>query len=252
MTLSSTELPDAIAELAEAQRRTAALAIFARRTAHDLSNFLTVVRTYSELLLSDVPPEHPHRADLEEIASAADATVAYVQRISAFGRVESARRSTFALDELVNGSLNQADTTALGHVHLTTQSGATLHAPAAVLTDAIQELVANARAAAPRDSVISVRTRLESMDLPRVQHGVPIAAGSWAVVEVIDQGPGLPEAIAREVCEPFVTGQTGLRGAGFGLTLARCAAWACGGVFTIGRSGGSTAARLYLSTSGTD
>lgn len=246
MTLAPSDLSDATAELAEARRRTAALAVFSRSTAHDLSNFLTVIRTYSELLLADLPPEHQNRADLEEIALAADATVAYVQRITAFARVESAKRTSFALDALVTGSFNQPDTTALGHVHVTTQSGATLLGPATALTDALHELVANARAAAPKESVVSVRTRLETVDADRVQDGVPLAAGHWAVVEVIDQGPGLPEAIAQKACEPFVTGQTGVRGAGFGLSLARCAAWACNGVFTIGRAGNSTVARLYL------
>ncbi len=236
----------AAAVLAEARRRTDALALFSRRVAHDLSNFLTVIRTYSELMQADLPPDHPNRADLDEIAQAADITVSYVQRTSAFARALASRVSTFPLDPLVSSSVHGADYEDLGPLQVVTQSGVSVSGPAPSLSEAIQELTRNAREASPPNTTVFVRTRVEVLPEAVVRDGVPIDAGTWAVVEIEDRGAGLPLELASSAFDPFVTGKTGVRGAGFGLTMARTAAWACGGELTVGRADGGTVARLYL------
>ncbi len=239
-------LNTAAARLAEARRRTDALSVYSRRMAHDLSNFLTVIRTYSELLLADTPADHASRADLVEIAQAADTTVGYVQRVSAFSRASSSKAAPLALHELVADVVNQAEGGALAPVSLEAQLQCTITGSAAILGEAIQELLANARAASPENAVVAVRTLSKPVDTPFIDHGVPIDAGNWAVVEITDSGDGVPDTIEDNVFDPFVTGHPGVRGAGLGLAIARCAAWATGGQLTLGREGERTVARLYF------
>ncbi len=239
-------LNTASARLAEARRRTDALSVYSRRMAHDLSNFLTVIRTYSELLIADTPADHASRPDLDEIAQAADTTVGYVQRVSAFSRAAGAKTAPFALHELVADVVQQAQATAVAPVTLDAQARCTVSGSAVTLGEAIQELLSNARDASPPGAAITVRTRETTLEAATVEHGVPVDAGNWALVEVIDAGVGVPENIAENVFDPFVTGKSGVRGAGFGLAIARCAAWATGGQLTLGREQGQTVARLYL------
>lgn len=246
MAIDPTSLEAAEATLAEARRRTAALAVFSRRLSHDLSNFLTVIRTYSELLLADVSPDDPSRADLGEIGQAADETVAYLQRASAFGRALHAPVGPLAIDGLVTAATAQLLASGRGPIECEATSGARAQAAAGVLAEALHELVTNAREAAGAAATLRVRTRHVVQDAPAIDGGVPIPAGAWGVIEVRDPGPGFAATLEPDACDPFVTSKAGVRGAGLGLAIARAAAWGAGGQLTLGRDGDETVARLYL------
>jgi signal transduction histidine kinase len=252
MSLDSELLPHAEASLAEAHRRTEAIAFFARRVSHDLSNFLTVIRTYSELVLADTPETSPAKADLEEIRQAADTIVAYLQRASAFGRATSAPLAPTLLDGFVAAVVAQANASGRGPIALHAASDARVTASAAGLADALQELIANAREASPRDTEIAVDTRTLVLAQPIIDGGVPIAAGTWAVVSVRDAGPGIDAAVHESAFDPFVSTKAGVRGAGLGLAIARSAIWAAGGQLTIAREAPHTVARAYLPASPAD
>jgi signal transduction histidine kinase len=251
MSVEPAELQRAEAHRAEALRRTEALSFFARRMSHDLSNFLTVIRTYAELVLADTPPSSPSHADLTEIGQAADTTVAYMQRASSFGRASSAPAAPTRLDGLVTAVVAQAEAAGRGPVTVACASDAEVTASAAGLSEALLELLANARDA-DRDGVLAVRTLRVTRDAPVVEGGVPIGAGSWAVVEVHDAGPGVAETVAETAFDPFVTTKAGVRGAGLGLAIARAHVWAAGGELTLTResvaagAGVRTVARVYL------
>lgn len=239
-------LEAAAAALAESRRRTEALAVYSRRMAHDLSNFLTVIRTYSELLLADLPIDHASRADVEEIAQAADTTVAYVQRASLFARAASARPAAIPVDALVADVIANEGTSSVGPVAFDAACKRTVMGSSALLAEALHEILQNARDASPPGAPVRVTTRAIELTASQVDAGVPVDAGSWAVIEVQDQGSGVDPDIAENVFDPFVTTKSGVRGAGFGLATARSAAWACGGQIAIGRHGEVTIARLYL------
>jgi signal transduction histidine kinase len=249
MSLDSELLPRAEASLAEAHRRTEAIAFFARRVSHDLSNFLTVIRTYSELVLADTPETSPAKADLEEIRQAADTIVAYLQRASAFGRATSSPLAPTLLDGFVAAVVAQANAGGRGPIVLHAASDARVTASAAGLADALQELIANAREASPRDAEVVVHTSTRVLTAPLIDGGVPIAAGRWAVVSVRDDGPGVEETVRETAFDPFVSTKAGVRGAGLGLAIARAAIWAANGQLTIVREAPHTIARVYLPAS---
>ncbi len=249
MSVDPEQLPHAEASLAEAHRRTEAIAFFARRVSHDLSNFLTVIRTYSELVLADTPAESPAKADLEEIRQAADTIVTYMQRASAFGRATNAPLAPTLLDDFVAAVVAQATATGRGPIALHATSHASVTASAAGLADALQELIANARDASPRDAEIAVLTSTCTLTEPIIDGGVPVAAGTWAVISVRDEGPGVDASVSDAAFDPFVTTKAGVRGAGLGLTIARAAVWAANGQLTIVREAPYTMARVYLPVS---
>jgi signal transduction histidine kinase len=72
------------------------------------------------------------------------------------------------------------------------------------------------KASAPRAPGIATRVRCE---------------GARVIIDVVDDGPGVPSAIAGHVFEPLVTARPG--GTGLGLALARRIAAAHGGTIAL-------------------
>jgi C4-dicarboxylate-specific signal transduction histidine kinase len=104
------------------------------------------------------------------------------------------------------------------------------------LRDVVRELVINARDAAPASSVVTVAVlEHESASDQR-----------WVIVEVRDVGPGFAPAVVANAEDPFVTTKDGVRGAGFGLTLAAAFADACGGRVMRTRDAEMTRVALWL------
>ena len=234
-TESRTATPAALAEaraaLAEDRRRVAALALFARRMSHDMSNFVTVMRTYSELLLADLPPAGAAFGDVREIHRAADAMIGYINRIVRFARTTSAVPGALVMDEVVADAVKSSGFSDRLRVQLA--SDARVRVDALLLSDAVRELIANACEASPAGTHVVVRSWAESLTESMVDGGLPIDAGAWAVLEIADDGPGFPNEVASHLLDPFVTTKLAVRGAGFGLALARSAAWNGGGQLII-------------------
>ncbi|HCS53894.1 MAG TPA: sensor histidine kinase, partial [Planctomycetaceae bacterium] len=57
----------------------------------------------------------------------------------------------------------------------------------------------------------------------------------FALIEISDNGPGVPEELTEEIFHPFVT--TKKEGVGLGLALARQAAQDCEGSLTLIQNG---------------
>ncbi|MBC8089312.1 MAG: ATP-binding protein, partial [Phycisphaerae bacterium] len=108
-----------------------------------------------------------------------------------------------------------------------------VHADATWLAEAVREVINNACEASPPNSLVHVRTWHEDVSAPIVDGGMPIETGSWAVLEIADEGPGFPAALLSDALDPFVTSKQAVRGAGFGLPLARSAVWNGGGQLAI-------------------
>jgi signal transduction histidine kinase len=211
-------------------------AMFARKLAHDLNNFATVVRTYSELLLADLPPSAA-RDDVGEIHRAADAMVAYLQRVARFARTSSLRPTPRHALPMVRDVLEEfAEARDQAAVRLEGTSDAQLNVDPMWLRDVVRELVINAREAAPASSdiVVIVREHETANDQ------------RWVIIEVRDYGPGFAESVASHAEEPFLSTKDGVRGAGFGLTLAAAFAEASGGRLMRTRDADQTRVALWL------
>jgi two-component system C4-dicarboxylate transport sensor histidine kinase DctB len=198
-----------------------------------LNNFATVVRTYSELLLSDLPADTPAHADVSEIHRAAEGMVHYLQRVTRFARAGNMRRTRVPVDEGITDAVAQFTRLSPTRVVHVTPAGADVAIAADALwwRDILAELLLNAHEAAPEGTPIEV---LGSCDEQRV------------AVTVRDRGPGLPTALGDQVPEPFLTGKNGVRGAGMGLTLVASFVHALDGTLEIGRDGEITVVRLEL------
>jgi signal transduction histidine kinase len=209
-----------------------ALVRFARKLSHDLNNFSTVVRTYSELLLSDLPPDSPTAADVAEIQRAADGMVQYVQRVTKFARAGSLRRSPVSVDAGVQDAVHQfATTTPTRAVERIGGSNATILADSLWWRDVLLELLQNAHDAAPAGSTIVVRTNRD---------------GDRVTVSVEDDGAGFPDDVLAHAAEPLVTGKAGVRSAGMGLAIVGAFVDTLGGTLDVERREAHTVVTVRL------
>ncbi|HYW32171.1 MAG TPA: HAMP domain-containing sensor histidine kinase [Gemmatimonas sp.] len=229
-------------ESADAQGRDRqALALFARRLTHDLNNFATIIQTYTELVLPEIT-NPTARSDLGEVHAAAGDMVGYLRRVVRFSRTGSMVllpvNVTGVVSEVVAALQENSDGSPL---QLKGECTLPVHADALWLRDIARELIQNACEASPRDRTVVIEL---------VQHGGVVAEDAtgarWAVLRVVDEGPGFADAVAHNAEDPFVTTKDGVRGAGFGLTLAAAFAARVGGRLERYREQDRTHVELWM------
>jgi signal transduction histidine kinase len=203
--------------------------------AHDLNNYAAVMRTYSELLLADVPPG-PTRDDITEIYRAADAMVAYVARVARFARTAIMTPTIQPLEPIIQTALAQLDPKpGVATVVFAGDPRVTVSVDAGWLVDVLLELVQNAREATGGEGMVTLEVSTEREgDAPMI------------VLTVRDRGPGFSPEVEAHAGEPFVTTKSGVRGAGMGLAIATAFAAASGGRLVRAREDGETAVSIYL------
>lgn len=205
---------------------------YARKLSHDLNNFSTVVRTYSELLLADLPADSATHADVAEIQQAAENMVQYLQRVTRFSRAGSMKRVPVNVDGVAQEAAAHFQARTPSRVlDVRVASGATIQADALWWRDVLLELLQNAHEAAPADSPIVITI---------------VRANDEIVASVIDRGPGFDASVVSQAGEPLVSAKNGIRGAGMGLAIVAAFCGTLGGTLGQTHEDGHTTVSLRL------
>jgi signal transduction histidine kinase len=211
------ELAERIARSAVDEGRRAAAEELMTVLAHDLRNYLQPLHLRLELLRRRA--ERDKRSDDADDAKAAGKALArlghLVSDLLDVARIDQGlfdlRPQLFDLGEMVRETA-QALSTPERSVSVTLEDGEqmVLLGDAARLRQCVENIVANAIQKSPPNAAVSVFVRLQKVrpDGPRV------------LVEVVDQGPGIPQDILPRMFDRFVTRNAqGARGGGLGLGL---------------------------------
>ncbi|HEU5213074.1 MAG TPA: ATP-binding protein [Gaiellaceae bacterium] len=189
-----------------------------RAVSHDLRSPLTGIRTAVGALRSETLEltELDRRELLETIDLDSERLSRLVADLLDLSRLEAGAAAPepeiWALDDLVRASVDASGSKA--RVSIGGES-ALVRVDAGQFQRVLANLIENAVKFSPNTGVVHVRTT---------------ATRKEAIVRVVDQGPGIPEADLERVFEPFYRGQHDDRaGAGLGLAIARGFAEANGG-----------------------
>jgi two-component system, cell cycle sensor histidine kinase and response regulator CckA len=189
--------------------------------AHDFNNLLTAILGYTNLVLEELGADHPSRADVEQIHSAAQSAATLTRQLLAYSRRQVLQPEILELNQVV-GSIESLLKRLVGdRVRLVTDlapSVGRVSADQEQLEQVLMNLALNARDAMERGGQLSIATRdvIVTPAIARQNRG--LIPGDYVLLEVTDTGVGMDAHVLAHLFEPFFT--TKKRGQGTGLGLA--------------------------------
>jgi two-component system cell cycle sensor histidine kinase/response regulator CckA len=122
-----------------------------------------------------------------------------------------------------------------------------VHADEAQLSNAIINLVVNARDAMPQGGTVTIKTRNEAIAAATPLGTAIMPAGDYVVIEVADTGTGMAKEIQSKIFDPFFTTKPVGQGTGLGLATVYGIVKQSGGFITVDSElGHGTTFRIYL------
>jgi two-component system cell cycle sensor histidine kinase/response regulator CckA len=203
--------------------------------AHDFNNLLTVILGYSEILLADINPADPRKADITAIQAAGRSAAGLTRQLLAFSRKQIIDPVVLDLN-LVVANMKAMVGRLIGEdvrvVLVLAQADTFINADRGQIEQVLMNLAVNARDAMPGGGTLTITTANVVLNAHGAAAHLCPKPGPYVVLTVTDTGTGLtPEAQAR-LFEPFFTTKEPGKGTGLGLATVH-------GI--VLRSGGSVA-----------
>ncbi len=211
----------ALEDQLEQSRKMEAVGRLAGGVAHDFNNLLTAILGYSNLVLEELEPGHPARADVEQMRRAGESAASLTQQLLAFSRKQILQPQVLDLNDVVSRAESLLQRLIGEHIRLVTALDPSLdrvNADPGQLEQVIVNLAINARDAMPEGGKLTIETANVELDEAYVlQHGGS-SPGSHVMLAVSDTGVGMDAETRARIFEPFFT--TKRRGEGTGLGLS--------------------------------
>ena len=190
----------------------------AEMLAHEIKNPLAGITGAAQLLSMNLSQQDIELTDL--IVSESRRIVALLEQVEQFGNVTTPQLKPVNLHDVLDRARRSALVGFSANMTIVEQYDPSLplaHGDPDQLLQVIQNLLKNAtEAAGDAGGTITLHSYYEQS--LRVRRGPGNGKSLPLQIEVIDDGPGLPQDIANDLFEPFVSGRE--NGTGLGLALA--------------------------------
>jgi two-component system cell cycle sensor histidine kinase/response regulator CckA len=218
--------------------------------AHDFNNLLTVIMGYSQVLLTELGPQHPLRGKIEETLKAGERAATLIRQLLTFSSKQSLDPKVLSLNTAVT-SLESLLRRLIGEdIQLVSQLDPTngrLRADQAQLEQILVNLVVNARDAMPKGGTLTIETAQVELTRSPVYHLTPLPPGPYVRLAVSDTGCGMDRRTQSHIFEPFFTTKGEGKGSGLGLSTVFGIVTQCGGAIDVtSRVGHGTRFDLYF------
>jgi signal transduction histidine kinase/CheY-like chemotaxis protein len=196
-------------------RKLEALGVLAGGIAHDFNNFLTIVQGNLGLAKMELESESEVSKILEQTEMACQRAAALASQLLTFSKGGVPVRRTVSVARLVKDAVDLARAGA--NVSIDANIADDLwpaHIDATQISDALHNILLNARQAMPDGGIVEVRAE----NVITEAGSLPLAAGKYIRISVRDYGSGVsPENLSR-IFDPYFT--TKRSGTGLGLAAA--------------------------------
>jgi len=218
--------------------------------AHDFNNLLTVIMGYSQVLLTELGPQHPLRGKIEETLKAGERAATLIRQLLTFSSKQSLDPKILSLNTAVT-SLESLLRRLIGEgIQLVSKLDPTngrLCADQAQLEQVLVNLIVNARDAMPKGGTLTIETAQVELTSSPVYHLTPLPPGPYVRLAVSDTGCGMDRKTQSHIFEPFFTTKGEGKGSGLGLSTVFGIVTQCGGAIDVtSRVGHGTRFDLYF------
>lgn len=186
-----------------------AIGQLAGHIAHELNNPLTGIRSLSQVLLTEQPPESRLYLDLIEVEHASARCQDIINNLLEFSKGDLDHKiRTMDLNEIARRTLPflKSATGRLRSDIQLSEDELPVKVEPQLMQQVIFNLINNACQVLPEKGELIVHTR---------------RTPSWAILEVKDSGPGIATDLLERIFEPFFTTKADGEGTGLGLSLSR-------------------------------
>ncbi|PWB67416.1 MAG: hypothetical protein C3F14_02245 [Deltaproteobacteria bacterium] len=218
--------------------------------AHDFNNLLTAIGGYSELLLSDLAPGDPRRADVEEIKKATERAASLTRQLLAFSRKQVLQPKVLDLNAVV-GNLDRMLRRLIGEdldlVTVLKPGLWNVQVDPGQVEQVIMNIVVNARDAMPDGGKVTIETGNVALDDRYVRQHPVVKPGDYVLLAISDTGTGMDEETKNRLFEPFYTTKDKGKGTGLGLSTVYGIVKQSGGyIWVYSEIGKGASFKVYL------
>ena len=217
----------------------------AEMLAHEIKNPLAGITGAAQLLSMTLPNGDRELTDM--IVDESRRIVALLEQVEQFGNLQPPNRAPVNIHDVLDRARQSASVGFGAHMMFIEDYDPSLpptYADADQLLQVLLNLLKNASEAGGAGGSIRLHTFYEPA--LRLQRADGSAAQLPLQIEIIDDGPGLPPAIAADVFEPFISGRE--NGTGLGLALVSKLIADVDGWISVDSVPGRTVFRVSLPT----
>lgn len=189
--------------------------------AHDFNNLLHAILGYADLILEDLGIEAPHRAEIEQVRTAAEKASALTRHLLTFSRRQVIQPVVIDINMLIAGLMKMLGRLIGAHIQLDIVPGNNLRAvraDAGQIEQVIMNLCINARDAMPKGGRLTINTENTDIDSHYVSEHPGAREGRYVRISVTDNGCGMDRETLSRIFEPFFTTKRSGEGTGLGLS----------------------------------
>jgi two-component system NtrC family sensor kinase len=199
--------------------RLSTVGALASRVAHDLGTPLATISVRARLVARGEAVGADAIRNTEIVAEQADRMAQKIRELLDFSRSRPRTIDSLELTDLAREAVGLVEPLARGgkvRLLLADMEDVRLRGDRLQLEQALVNLLVNAIQASPTGGRVRVSVEGRWIDEPSGH----APAGSYGVVTVADEGPGIPDEARRSIFEPFFTTKEAGEGTGLGLSIA--------------------------------